>query len=399
MNTEKQKNICNTCDAAGIKLRKTAGSITTDYFGNFIYENGSLKYIITDYGKINHSYPKNGDTVFTRQYNLTNHLDNVRVTFDVHNNNMADIVQEDSYYPFGKTMNGLDYRTRDIDKKNLYLYNGKELQEDFGLDWYDYGARFYDAQLGRWHVVDPLADQYYSWSPYNYTMNNPIKFIDPTGMFVDDYVFDQNGDFVRIDENDKPDKLVVENSETKKQVSFNFADPENDTKAIRDGTVNKVVFVGSDQIEKMLGDAGAMSSHNRENEWDYMKAESTGGGKLDFSYSVIPTEFADEGASQDPLRKPSPMLFIPIGDTYAHNHMNFGNFLWGAAGHSLGFSEITLKGAAHYNSIKNSETNGGYSPQFDSKDDQISIGRGVKYSQYKDFRSKTRSMPPSLPDE
>jgi len=66
-----------------------------------------------------------------------------------------------------------------IDKR--YLYNGKELHEQLGLNWYDYGARWYDAAVGQWWQVDPLAEKYYSWSGYNYVMDSPLLLVDPDG--------------------------------------------------------------------------------------------------------------------------------------------------------------------------------------------------------------------------
>ncbi len=64
-------------------------------------------------------------------------------------------------------------------------YNGKELNEELGLEWHDFGARNYDAALGRWTNLDPLAEQYYNTSPYVYALNAPTFFIDPDGREVD----------------------------------------------------------------------------------------------------------------------------------------------------------------------------------------------------------------------
>jgi len=84
------------------------------------------------------------------------------------------------YYPFGMLMEGMGVNS----PGNDYTYNGKELNEDFGLNLYDYGARWYDAALGRWWSVDPLGEMTSSISTYAYVLNNPLSLIDPTGMFA-----------------------------------------------------------------------------------------------------------------------------------------------------------------------------------------------------------------------
>ena len=86
--------------------------------------------------------------------------------------------QENHYDPFGLNLVGIEQT--DV-PNSAFQYNGKEKQEDFGLNWTDYGARMYDAQLGRWHSVDPSAATYFNVSPFIYVNNNPILCIDPDG--------------------------------------------------------------------------------------------------------------------------------------------------------------------------------------------------------------------------
>jgi len=92
------------------------------------------------------------------------------------------IIQEDHYYPFGLTMRGVGKQG-----SNPWKYNGKEAQDELDLGWIDYGARMLDPAIGRFIQIDPLASvMQEAWTSYHYVKNNPIKYIDPTGMIWED---------------------------------------------------------------------------------------------------------------------------------------------------------------------------------------------------------------------
>ncbi len=92
----------------------------------------------------------------------------------------SEILNETHYYPFGKAFEGAWYNDAAAGKYR-YLYNGKELSEEFDLNFYDYGARWLDVGLRSWWEVDPASEGNRRWSPYTYGNNNPIRFIDPDG--------------------------------------------------------------------------------------------------------------------------------------------------------------------------------------------------------------------------
>lgn len=92
------------------------------------------------------------------------------------------VIQETHYDPWGLELTGLGFQASGM-KVNKYLYQGKELIDDLNLNIYDFHARGYDPVIGRTWQVDPMADNYYPWSPYAWVMNNPLKYMDPTGMF------------------------------------------------------------------------------------------------------------------------------------------------------------------------------------------------------------------------
>ena len=156
-------------------------TLTQGYLDGIELKNNTVEAVYNEEGRASN----NGGT-FRYEYALRDHLGNTRVVFTDKNNSgnidNTEILSETHYYPFGKAFDGAWYNDASASKYK-YLYNGKELSEEFDLNFYDYGARWLDPGLGSWWEVDPKAETGRRWSPYTYAFGNPLRFIDPDGMW------------------------------------------------------------------------------------------------------------------------------------------------------------------------------------------------------------------------
>ncbi|MCD0476800.1 RHS repeat-associated core domain-containing protein, partial [Flavobacterium sp. EDS] len=144
----------------------------------FQYKNDVLQYFPTAEGYVNNT-PVNGANNYSYVFNYTDHLGNVRVSYKKNAQNVLEILEENNYYPFGLKHEGYNVNPTSDYK---YKFNGKEFQDELSLNWYDFGGRMYMPDIVRTPQLDPLCEKFYNLSPQSFLNNNPLSFIDPTGM-------------------------------------------------------------------------------------------------------------------------------------------------------------------------------------------------------------------------
>jgi len=189
-------------DAMGVKLKKevtdSGTTITTEYVGNYIYENGTLQFFGTDEGYVT----PDGSGGFDYVYQYLDHLGNVRISYSDSDGNgsvsTSEIIEESNYYPFGLKHEGYNSNISSNGNSTAqkFKYNGIELEESLGLNLYEMDVRSYDPAIGRFTSIDPVI--HYEFSTYNAFDNNPAFWADPSGAYStrewmkDNWITDEN---------------------------------------------------------------------------------------------------------------------------------------------------------------------------------------------------------------
>jgi len=300
-----------------LKASEIQSTDSTDYLlgGSLVVRNGKIDKYLFDGGYAQATASGTTDK-FTFYYQNKDHLGTVRETVT----STGAMKQRVNYYPFGgqlvDTLKAMIWN-RDFQQ---YKYNGKEFDGTFGLNTYDYGARQHDPILARWDRLDPLCEKYYGVSPYAYCANNPVKFIDPDGRVMGDYL-DSNGNLIGTDGKNDGRLYVLKTSRssfdsygnapvagiTRKEGDIsnkdNFVEITG-SKAIREAAVSKIEDDGT---------GGTADNNNRE----YL---------VTFDKSIEPQEtnsiYCKKGSVGNPTKDDA--ISVSAGDShdleYIHTH-------------------------------------------------------------------------------
>jgi RHS repeat-associated protein len=337
-----------------------------DYLRGVEYKSDTLESVHHPDGR---AIKSGSDWIY--EYWIKDHLGNVRTTFrDSNGDNIIDYSDDattsaHNYYTFGmEWINPADT----IQPRNLYRYNGKEMIEEMNVKMFDYGARQFMPDLGRFSTVDRFSDKYAFQSTYAYAAGNPIKYIDVNGDSLD--VFDPNGKLLYTMDDGKKENtgLYFQDSKTDKKgnvkysegISFVYNDESEDRARAKEGGFQFNVVSDSD-INKLVNDGLSKAGNN--------PLAARAGRPLDFF-----------GKSDSPIKENSlNIITSTVGGTAAYNPNDFGNYLTGQAFNRLGYTVDAIQMGGHLNNLffgRNDYGSREASGYFDSSTDQRAIFNG-----------------------
>jgi len=343
-------------NAKGEKLKKTVNQatriqtiITTDYLTNFQYiaetkSKGGYSATLNSFSTAEGYFEQQGTVLGTGHYvfQYKDHLGNVRLSYSDNNNNNLietnEILEENHYYPFGLKQMGYGSTIYSTNSALKYKYNGKELQDELGLNMYDYGARNYDPAIGRWMNIDPLAEQMRRHSPYNYAFNNPVYFLDPDGMAPDaTFGINSNGEVKKIDDKkyydkkgNEVDKLyAIDDKGNKKDVNNSGSVNDADSVETRAGLIGHLENKRAGSEKNVEGGYySSIGKQSSQNETDYKALFKFAADNSSAEFSL--TSFSHKGKDliqlstfRDGWNSPSPFqLGIESPNKNVSSHMH-----------------------------------------------------------------------------
>ncbi len=274
------RKITHTYNGAGALLRTVYSTGETwDYNAGVVYKNNAAYQMATPEGRYLFA-------INDYEFDYKDHLGNTRLSFKAEGNKLVK-TSETAFDPWGLVLNGIGQKNT---TENRWELQGKEKESTFGLNRIGFGARTYNATIGRFDRVDPLAHKYPSLSPYCYVANNPILYVDPDGREI----------WIAFDVVNKDGSTTQQKVQYKDGALF--------------GTNGKAYTGGNEYATKVMGDLNQLSKDNTD-----LGGRITTLQDSKNIHTIKMTANADDGNANSPISQSDDEKGISTGSNTTYN--------------------------------------------------------------------------------